>query len=518
MSFLYRVGAIWYGFCMDHRLIQQHSQKLILSPQIRQYLKLLQMPVTELEQAIESELSENPMLEEKAAEISNEAFSEKTSAEDEIDIPIPKNTREVRVGETFDNFGDIDESYQGRFSARDYSQEETDDSQTRKNYQETLITKPQQLTDYLLWQLRFLELTEDQKKIADLIIGNLDDDGFLRLSIEEIARTSGFTNAQAVSALELVQQLEPPGIAAQNLQEALKIQINRKITELQNLEKNAAEPENKSNKTLVLAKKIIEEHLPLLEKRNIQGIIRVTNAGHEEIKKAITEIGRLEPRPGRTFQSEETLAVTPDAIVSFSDDTEDEKLKIEIPDERIPELRISHYYRKLLRSPQTDEKTRQFLKDKMQAATDFIRAMSLRKSTLRGITEEIVKAQTEFFEKGFAHLKPLRLKDIAGTLKVHESTVSRAIHGKYLYTPQGTIPYKSFFSTKLETTDGSEESQKSIMEKIKKIISLEDPKKPLSDQDVVTILNQEGIVIARRTVAKYRELLKIMPTHMRREK
>lgn len=503
---------------MDHRLIQQHSQKLILSPQIRQYLKLLQMPVTELEQAVDSELSENPMLEEKTTEPSAESLIQKNSGEEEIDIPAPKNTREVRVGETFDNFGDMDESLQGRFSSRDYSQEEADDSQARKNYQESLVTKPQQLTDYLLSQLRFLELSEDQKKIADLIIGNLDDDGFLRLSVEEIARTSGLSTEKAGATLKIVQQLEPSGIAALNLQQALIIQISQKINELRALEKNSEDPENKSLKTLILAKKIIEEHLPLLEKRNIQAIMRATNAGHEEIKKAIAEIGRLEPRPGRTFQSEESLAVTPDAIVYFSDDEEDEKLKIEIPDERIPELRISHYYRKLLRNPQTDEKTKQFLKDKMQAAADFIRAMSLRKSTLRGITEEIVTAQTEFFEKGFAYLKPLRLKDIAATLKVHESTVSRAIHGKYLYTPQGTIPYKSFFSTKLETTDGSEESQKSIMEKIKKIIGLEDPRKPLSDQDIVTILNQEGIVIARRTVAKYRELLKIMPTHMRREK
>lgn len=476
------------------------------------------MPVAELEQAIDSELSENPLLEEKTPETVVE-IPDKNAEETEPEVPFLNNTREVRVGETYDNFRDMDESFQGHYSARDYGQEETYDSDARKKYQESLLTSPPQLTDYLLWQLRFLDLTDAQKKISDLILGNLDDDGFLRLTMEEIATTSGATEDEAAEVLKKVQQLDPPGIAAQNLQSALLIQIERKIAEALALEIDHPDPESKTRKILQLAKIIIRDHLQLLEKRNLQGIARMTNAGHEEIKKAVAEIGRLEPRPGRTFQSEEALAVTPDAVVYFADDGDDEqKLKIDIPDERIPELRISHYYRKLLRSPNTDEKTRQFLKEKMQAATDFIRAVSLRKSTLRGITEEIVKAQTEFFEKGFAHLKPLRLKDIASALQVHESTVSRAIHSKYLYTPQGTIPYKSFFSTKLETTDGAEESQKSIMEKIKKIISLEDPKKPLSDQDLAGILTRDGIVIARRTVAKYRELLKILPTHMRREK
>lgn len=502
---------------MDHRLIQQHSQKLILSPQIRQYLKLLQMPVTDLEQAIESELSENPLLEEKPPEAAPEDLQDKTGLEDDFEAPIIQTTREVRAGETFSNFSDIDESFQGSFNPRDYGNEESEDAESKKNYQDSLITRPPQLMDYLLWQLRFLDLNEDGKKIADLIVGNLDDDGFLRLSSEELAKTCGLSTAKVERTLKEIQSLEPPGIAAKNLQDALLIQITRKIEDAETLDKLEDSIRGETRKILMLAKKIISDHLPLLEKRNIQGIVRATNAGHEEIKKAILEIGHLEPRPGHTFQSEETPSVTPDAIVTFSDD-EDGKLKIEIPDERIPELRISHYYRKLLRSPQTDEKTRLFLKEKMQLATDFIRAMSLRKSTLRGITEEIVKAQTEFFEKGFAHLKPLRLKDIATLLQIHESTVSRAIHSKYLYTPQGTIPYKSFFSTKLETTDGSEESQKSIMEKIKKIYSLEDSKKPLSDQDVYTILNQEGIVIARRTIAKYREMLKILPTHLRREK
>ena len=228
-------------------------------------------------------------------------------------------------------------------------------------------------------------------------------------------------------------------------------------------------------------------------------------------------ISRLEPRPGRSFYAEEAITVTPDATISIRDGS-DNDLEIRVNDEFIPRLRINAEYRKMLRDRGTDRSTRDFLKTRLSNGMDFIKALELRKSTIRSITEEIVKAQPLFFTRGFSHLRPLRMKDIAERLDLHESTVSRAIHGKYMSTPQGTIPFKSFFSPKIGTEDGTGESQKSIMEKVKALIDREDPRKPLSDQAIAESLAGDGIRIARRTVAKYREALNILPTHLRKKR
>jgi RNA polymerase sigma-54 factor len=266
-----------------------------------------------------------------------------------------------------------------------------------------------------------------------------------------------------------------------------------------------------------LAKKIVKEHLPLLEKKQWDQIAKLTEAPIEKIREAAHLIAHLDPKPGTTFYGEDSIAVTPDAAIYY-DDAEEGKLNVEVTDEDIPELRVSSYYRKLAKDSKLDEASRKFLKDKIQAAIEFVKALGQRRSTLYQITEELVKAQWEFFDKGFSHLKPLRLKDISARLGIHESTVSRALQGKYVSTPRGTLPYKSFFSTKLETAQGDGESQKSIMEKIREMIREENPQNPLSDQAMATQLQNEGIRIARRTVAKYREMMKILPAHLRRNK
>lgn len=500
---------------MEHRLIQSQTQKLILSPQIRQYLRLLQLPVAELEQAVEIELVENPMLEEKKdTEEIPQADPDDSMSESPMTPSSKIDSKEMRLGELYDHLEELDESFQTSYSNKDLSRQDQTEMEERRSYQESLLTRPAQLSDYLLLQARLLPLSDKQKRMMDEIVGNIDEDGYLRVSAAEIAQTCKSTAAEAQQTIRIMQDFDPPGIGAANLQEALLFQIEKKIEE----RKAHAIPGVEDNlAALSLAATIVRDHLPLLEKRDFPALTRKTGAAAEDIKKAVLEIGKLQPHPGRAFQFEETQTVTPDAIVSFADDDET-ALKIDIPDEQIPELRVSAYYRRLLRARDTDEKTRAFLKEKLQAAMNFLKALSLRKSTIRGITEEITKAQPEFFEKGFSHLKPLRLKDIAAVLGIHESTVSRAIHGKYMATPQGLVPYKSFFSVRLETTDGSNESQKSIMEKIRRLISKEDEANPLSDQDIVKVLTSEGLVIARRTVAKYREMLKILPSHMRRQK
>ena len=492
---------------MEPRLIQSQSQKLILSPQIRQYLRLLQLPLTELEQAVEAELAENPLLEENQTDKADDGTPPAEPASDgssSTEIEKPKAAEEVRVGETFDHFQEMENSFDGNYDYPDFSRQDPRDLEERKNFQEGLLTKTEALSDFLMWQIRFLDLTEAEKAAAAEIIGNIDEDGYLKAADAEIAQACGTDIRLIEKVIQLIQDLDPPGIGARNLQEALIIQLNKKGPEAS------------------LALKMIHQHLALVEKRDWNSLAKALNEDLGEIKKASAIIARLEPRPGRTFYSDDAVAVTPDATVSFNEDEQETngngKFKIDIHDEVLPEIRINPYYRRLLRSKQMDEKGKAYLRDKMQSALNFMKALKLRKSTIREITEEIVKAQPEFLEKGFAHLKPLRLKDIAYNLGIHESTVSRAIHGKYISTPQGMIPYKSFFSTRLETKDGSVESQKSIMQKIRSVIGKEDLKNPLSDQEIVKILTADGLVIARRTVAKYREMLKILPSHLRRQR
>jgi len=479
---------------MEPRIIQQQAQKLILSPQIRQYLKLLQLPLAELVQEVQSELAENPILEEKQSEEIPSAQTAESSPED-------RTTDELHVGESYDSLSEVDDSFWSSYEYADRSGVNPKDLQKKKSYQEALIVKPEALSDFVLWQLRFLELSENEQKIAEEIVGNIDEEGYLRAEIQEVAGTCQANVPVVEKILSEIQQLDPPGLGARNLQEALLIQLRKKGPEAR------------------IASAIVADHLPLLQKRDWQQLAKILSVDIREIRKAAALIGRLEPKPGRTFYSEEPIAVTPDATIFYTDDDDDEKkMKIEIHEESIPELRINAYYRRLLRDKSVDAKTKDFIREKIQSAMNFMKALSLRKSTLRGITEEIIRVQADFFDKGFSHLRPLRLKDIAQNLQIHESTVSRALQGKYISTPQGTIPYKSFFSTKLESTDGLAQSQKSAMEKIRRLIEKEDPKQPLSDQHLVQKLKDSGVAIARRTVAKYRELLKILPSHLRRKK
>lgn len=491
---------------MQPRLIQHHAQKLILSPQIRQYLKLLELPLAELEQAIDTELAENPCLEEKTP-----APDEVTDAPERI-----HGAEELHVGENYAHLDALNDDYNNSFDSLDLSRQDTKNLQERKNFQEGLLTKPEALSDFVLWQARLLDFSDEEIKIVEQLTGNIDESGYFQGSLEEIAANFKKPVSKIETVLKRIQTLDPPGIAARNLQETLLIQLSKKAEELA----RGPVPEEiaPALAEIELARKMVAGHLPLLEKRDWTALAKLLHTSPEQIKKAARHIARLNPRPGRGFYADSPQAAPPDASITFNDE-EDEKepFKIEIHNEALREIRLSPYYRKLVRNKEMDAKTKVFLKEKMQAAIHFLRAIDLRQSTLRAITEQIVKAQPEFLEKGFAHLKPLRLKDISMELGIHESTVSRALHGKSVLTPQGMIPFKSFFSNKMEGAEGSE-SQKSIMEKIRHLIANEDPAKPLSDQEILKRLDEAGIKIARRTVAKYRDLLKILPTHLRRQR
>ncbi len=474
---------------MEPRLSLTQSQKMALSPQMREYLRLLHLPIADLRTAVEETLAENPILEEAARPSSTDSIEALTE-------------RKAESSQETDDRLSTDWGESESFPIKmpfDLSRKRPKEAQRLKGFEETLITKPESLFDFLTWQLHFLNLDEKQKVIAEEIVGNIDQDGYLQATPEEIASTCRCPTETVLDVLKTVQELDPPGIAARNLAEALRIQLERKGADA------------------VLPKEIVLHHLELVAKKDWKMLSRIFNVSELQIQKAVNMISHLEPKPGRTFYAEEQNAVTPDATISIKEGTKD-GLEIELHNEIIPEIRINPEYRQMLRSNDIDAKTKEYLKNKLALGLGFLKALELRGSTLRAITEEIVRAQPLFFTRGFAHLRPLRLKDISEKLGLHESTVSRAIHGKYMVTPQGTIPYKSFFSARVETENGEGESQKSIMERIRALAEKEDPKKPLSDQSIVKLLKAEGIQIARRTVAKYRDLLKILPTHLRRQR
>ncbi|MFA6601213.1 MAG: RNA polymerase factor sigma-54, partial [Candidatus Omnitrophota bacterium] len=450
---------------MHPKMVQQQSQKLVLSPQIRQYLKLLQLPLAELQQTVETALAENPVLEEKTDRTAPETEAQPQETADPKSDEAPSSSGELDFRENFDKLMEYDESLAQNNEASNLSVPHPGSTQKLRDYQESLLTQPEALADFLTWQIRFLELSPEETALAEQIIGNIDTDGYLQATLDEIAKSAGYPQAMAEKVLAEIQELDPPGIGARNLKEALLLQLDRL-----------------PHHDAALAVRMVSEHLDLLEKRDLAGLAKALDAHLSDIKSASELIGRLDPKPGRTFYGGQSQTVIPDATVTFSEEDDKEALKVEVHEDGLPELRISPTYRRLLRSPGTDEKTRAYIQEKLQAAIDFMRAMQMRKSTLSEITDKIVKSQAEFFEKGFSHLHPLRLKDISEKIGIHESTVSRAIQGKYMSTPQGLIPYKSFFSSKLESTTGEAESQKSIMERIRALIAKEEPKKPLSDQ------------------------------------
>ncbi len=482
---------------MQQRLSQIQTQKLTLSPQIRQYLKFLQLPIQQLESVLEQEINENPALEEisKNADenISEEAENQKSSSE----IAENGDVEELDFQEKLKKLDELDENFKETLYT-DFSKSpriRSAEEEEKQAFLQSIITQKESLEDFLIFQMHMLDLNHEEKTIAEEIIGDTSQDGYLTVSIEELAQTLRESPDKIEAVLVCLQSLEPPGIFARNLGECLLIQLKRKNTDTH------------------LAQSIVQNYLPLLEKRDYLKLSKKLRTSIDRVKNACSLIAHLDPKPGRILSPDESLSVIPDAHVYKDDETGE--LVIEMNDEPIPQLRINAQFRKMLKEKKLDDKAKEFVKNKVNSAIWLMRALDQRQSTLKEITKKIAESQEEFFERGFSALKPLRLKDIAQTLSIHESTVSRAISGKYIRTPLGTIPYKSFFSTKMESIEGPE-SQKSIMERIRLLVHNENSGKPLSDEKIVEILRSEGIKIARRTVAKYRDLLKILPSYLRK--
>ena len=468
------------------------SQQLVMTPQLQQAIKLLQLSRLELAEMIQQEIEQNPALEEAGPdEISDRKMSDLDNEPiaPEKDIRVKEITIEEKVRSDTDW-----ESYINEYNSTGklYIESENKDA---PNY-EAFTTEKKTLEDHLQWQLRLYGFSELEEKIGHMIIGNLNRDGYLCSDIEEIAHACNSDITLAEKVLSILQTFDPPGVCARNLCETLLIQV--KQLGIDN----------------PIITSIIRHHLKNLENRNSKKIAKALKISIDEVRAAVKIIQYLEPKPGRAFSTDEPAYITPDIFVyKFGDD-----YKIVMNDDGLPKLRINRFYKNAITDGRKISKdTKNYLNEKMQSASWLIKSIQQRQKTIYLVMERILKFQREFFDKGIAYLKPLILKDIAEDIEMHESTISRVTTNKYAYTPQGLFELKYFFNSSIERTGGESMASASVKDKIKILIENEDPENPLSDDKIAVILQDSDLRIARRTVAKYRKVLNILPSNKRKQ-
>ncbi len=468
------------------------TQQLVMTPQLQQAIKLLQLSRLELAEMIQQEMEQNPALEE--AELDEP--TDKTITADETQIDAGDRTENLKEITTEDRVRtDTDwENYINEYNSTGKTYTESESTQA-PNY-EAFTAEKKTLKDHLLWQLMLHGFTKAQEEIGDTIIGNLNRDGYLCCDVDEIAQTCNTTTDQVESVLSVLQGFDPPGVCARNLQETLLIQVRQLGIE------NA------------IITQIIEHHLKNLENRNSKKIAKALKISVEDVRAAVNVIQYLEPKPGRSFSTEEPAYITPDIYVyKMGDD-----YKIVMNDDGLPKLKINRFYKNAIaRGQKISKDTKNYLNEKMQSASWLIKSIHQRQKTIYLVMESILKFQRDFFDKGIAHLKPLILKDIAEDIQMHESTISRVTTNKYAYTPQGLFELKFFFNSSIGRTSGESMASASVKEKIRLLIENEDPKDPYSDEKLASILQESNIEIARRTVAKYRKVLNILPSNKRKQ-
>jgi RNA polymerase sigma-54 factor len=495
--------------------VQKQTQSMVLAPQLRQSLKILQVPAMELRSAILEELQTNPTLEELPYEdISLEERSEEPRESDDADVDPASDSSEAsalpdegpRKPESdneqldfSDEYAILDrmgEDWHGYLNeAAGEIPYTTEDAQRRQHFFDSLTTAPSFQED-LLEQARLLEEDPEVITALEFVLGSLDDSGLLTSSPSDLALMAQLPFPTIQKAVTLLRGLDPPGIGAESVQECLLLQLKRKGME------NS------------LAAKIIRKQWKLLLRRRIPDIARAFRVATNEVEEAIEEIAKLDPAPARKFSEDTNQVIEADVTVEKNDEGE---WQIILNNEYIPRLRLSPEYKQLLAKGKVAGKDREYLQNMFRSGRFLISAIEQRQQTIEKITRKLLEFQAEFFEKGRSYLRPLTMNQVAESVGVHETTVSRAISGKYIRTPLGLFEMKFFFTPGYQGEDGREVSNKSIKDRIVRIVESESAKKPLSDQKIVEILKAEGITIARRTVAKYREELGILPTNLRRQ-
>lgn len=488
------------------QLSQRLTQSLVLAPQLQQSLALLQAPTLELKALVEQELQQNPVLEEVATQDQErEARDDDTPevtdlAEPPEDVTFDPAT-EKDTGAAVDDFqaeferlAQLDQEWREHFSQSNLpSRTSTEDEEKRQFMFDSLVAGSS-LAEKLLDQVRESDLAANDHPVAELIIGNIDDYGYLKASMEELTQTAGVAGDQVLQVLKTIQTFDPAGVGARDLRECLMLQLERDHQEES------------------LEYRIVRDHMEALGKRRVPEIARGTGEPVEEVQEAMARIARLEPRPGRAYLPDNDQFVLPEVFVTRTGDD----FQVTTNNEHIPHLRISNVYKDLMSGGDSSAEVRNYIREKIRAGKFLIKSLHQRQSTIANIAREIVKRQRDFMEKGVTHLKPLTMVQVAEVVGVHETTVSRAVSGKYMETPQGVFEMKYFFTAGIQTASGDGLSNTSVKDMIAEIFKKEDPTKPLSDQEVVKMLKEKGIVIARRTVAKYRTELNILPSNLRK--
>lgn len=474
------------------------TQQLVMTPQLQQAIKLLQLSRLELVDMIQQEIEENPLLEEAAAE----EYSEDAVVPEgeDIDVTAREEIKAIERTEEITGEGDGKEDFDWNNYLEDYGpvgvryDREVDDAFSWDN---VLTAKPS-LTDHLMWQLKLTRLTELETKVGEQIIGNIDYNGYLMATTEEIAVQAGVDQNFVEDTLKKIQDFDPPGIAARDIKECLLIQA--KIFGISS----------------PLIETIITDHMKDLEIKNYSNIARKLKVSISDVQNAVVVISNMDPKPGSRYQGETVETIIPDVFIFKTGD----EYKILLNDDGLPRLRISSFYKDIMSglSPNLDlENGKKYIKERMQSASWLIKSIQQRHRTVYKVTESILKFQRDFFDKGIRYLKPLVLRDVADDVEMHESTISRVVTNKYMHSPRGIFELKYFFSSSIQKTSGDTVASKSVREEIKKIIAHEEPKKPYSDSDIVDLLEKSGISIARRTVAKYREMMGILPSSKRKK-
>ncbi len=463
------------------------TQQLVMTPQLQQAIKLLQLSRLELADTIQQEIEQNPLLEEEQPTDGREEEHKKEAAPTE-------QTAEVNM-ESQSSLGEIDWS--------DYVNEyETSTSSTylpRENNDQPsvldILSQKATLRSHLQWQLSLANLHPDEFEAGIYILGNLNQDGFLKISSEELEHALPYEPSIIRKMIKDIQDMDPAGVGARDVRECLLLQLKRL-----NLEKT-------------LPYEIVNEHLSLLETRNYKAIGQATKESIPNIVNAVNIITGLDPHPGRAYLDENPHYITPDVYIQKIDG----EYVILLNDEGLPRLKISRYYREILKKSSTEaDATKDYIREKLKSAAWLIKSIQQRQQTIYKVVESILKFQHSFFEKGVTHMRPMVLRDVAEDIDMHESTISRVTTNKYVHSPQGTFELKFFFTSAIEQKHGEALSSQSIKARIRQIIQEEDPERPLSDKSIADIFQNEEIKLARRTVAKYREQLGILSSKYRK--
>jgi RNA polymerase sigma-54 factor len=464
-------------------LRQDMKMQQVLAPHLFQSLEILQMPLLDLQQMIKQELSENPTL-------------EATQEQPDAQIEIEQGTKDVERDEfdnEFEKLAALGEEWGDNF----YENRQVSgggEAEEKYQYMMDSLSESSSLHDQLLEQLALSNLNEYEKKIAGIVVGNIDDEGYLQLDVEDLTSLPNFPDEMLGKILDTIHEFDPPGVGARDLRECLMLQLKR------------------SNREDTQEYQLVSDHLDLLGRHKFDEIARAMGLTVERVRELAASVAKLDPKPGHNFSDSQIEYVTPEIIVEIKDG----EYVITQNKKPYPKLFISRKYLQMLKDPNTSKEVKTYIREKITKSKQFIQSIDQRMSTIYRIAVEIVRIQRDFFDHGVSKLRPLNMKTVAELLEVHETTISRATSGKYMQTPRGLLSMKYFFKPGIMTASGEAISNESVKAALSEIVADEDKKKPLSDAKLVTHLEEQGMKIARRTVAKYRDQLRILPSHLRK--